>query len=81
MGHDFLGRSSGKGSFSIRTRNLKGINFTDTFPGTEQRIDVYKAANDYNVAVVGGAYPTVGAVGGRRTAIQGRQTGDFDCYS
>ncbi|QRW18486.1 FAD-binding domain protein [Rhizoctonia solani] len=30
-GHDFLGRSSGKGSFSIWTHNLRGINFTDSF--------------------------------------------------
>ncbi|KAG8697051.1 hypothetical protein FRC08_006766 [Ceratobasidium sp. 394] len=30
-GHDFLGRSSGAGSFSIWTRQLKGINFADSF--------------------------------------------------
>ncbi|CAE6529064.1 unnamed protein product [Rhizoctonia solani] len=80
-GHDFLGRSSGEGSFSIWTHNLKGINFTDSFIGAgcsettavehavtvraaEQWIDVYKAANDHNVTVVGGAFPTVGAAGG-----------------
>ncbi|KAG8748769.1 hypothetical protein FRC11_011898, partial [Ceratobasidium sp. 423] len=80
-GHDFLGRSSGEGSFSIWTHNLKGINFTDSFIGAgcpetmavdhavtigaaEQWIDVYRAANNYNVTVVGGAFPTVGAAGG-----------------
>ncbi|CAE6488987.1 unnamed protein product [Rhizoctonia solani] len=80
-GHDFLGRSSGEGSFSIWTRNLKGINFTDSFMGTgcaemaaaesavtigaaEQWVDVYAAANNHNVTVVGEAYPTVGAAGG-----------------
>ncbi|CAE6451687.1 unnamed protein product [Rhizoctonia solani] len=30
-GHDFLGRSSGAGSFSIWTHNLKGINFSSSF--------------------------------------------------
>ncbi|CCO36641.1 hypothetical protein BN14_10783 [Rhizoctonia solani AG-1 IB] len=30
-GHDFLGRSSGEGSFGIWTHNLKGINFTNSF--------------------------------------------------
>ncbi|CAE6478775.1 unnamed protein product, partial [Rhizoctonia solani] len=80
-GHDYLGRSSGEGSFSIWTHNLKGINFSDSFvpkgcsnnqTGTpavtvgaaEQWIDVYKAANDHNVTIVGGAARTVGAAGG-----------------
>ncbi|KDN37518.1 hypothetical protein RSAG8_10117, partial [Rhizoctonia solani AG-8 WAC10335] len=79
-GHDFLGRSSGEGSFSIWTHNLKGINFNDSFAGVgcsgtsvepavtigaaELWVDVYKAANDHNVTVVGGAYPSVGAAGG-----------------
>ncbi|KAG9090156.1 hypothetical protein FRC07_012173, partial [Ceratobasidium sp. 392] len=30
-GHDYLGRSSGIGSLSIWTHQLKGINFTDSF--------------------------------------------------
>ncbi|EUC55000.1 FAD-binding domain protein [Rhizoctonia solani AG-3 Rhs1AP] len=79
-GHDFFGRSSGKGSFSIWTHNLKGIHFTDSFVAAgcsatlaepavtigaaEQWADVYRAANDHNVTVVGGAFPTVGAAGG-----------------
>lgn len=79
-GHDFLGRSSGEGSFSIWTHNLNGINFTDKFVGlgcrettaepaitvgaAEQWNNVYKAAKDRNLTVVGGAFPTVGAAGG-----------------
>ncbi|CAE6474213.1 unnamed protein product, partial [Rhizoctonia solani] len=80
-GHDFLGRSSGEGSFSIWTHHLKGINFTDSFVGTgcsddktsqsavtvgaaELWIDVYKAAEQHNATVVGGAAPSVGAAGG-----------------
>ncbi|KAG8728019.1 hypothetical protein FRC11_011944, partial [Ceratobasidium sp. 423] len=80
-GHDYLGRSSGEGSFSIWTHKLKGINFTDAFVpngcskdetgvpavtigAAEQWIDVYRAANDHNVTVVGGAARTVGAAGG-----------------
>ncbi|CAE7193056.1 unnamed protein product [Rhizoctonia solani] len=80
-GHDYLGRSSGQGSFSIWTHKLKGINFTEAFVpngcsedkigvpaatigAAEQWIDVYKAANDQNVTIVGGAARTVGAAGG-----------------
>ncbi|KAG9095826.1 hypothetical protein FS749_009695 [Ceratobasidium sp. UAMH 11750] len=79
-GHDYLGRSSGAGSLSIWTHLLKGMNFTDSFvadgckkvPGIpavtvgagEQWRDVYKAADDHNVTIVGGAAPTVGAAGG-----------------
>ncbi|KAJ1308117.1 hypothetical protein OPQ81_002179 [Rhizoctonia solani] len=79
-GHDFLGRSSAKGSFGIWTHNLKGINFTgffvpsgclrnETAPAVtvgaaEQWLDVYKAANERNVSVVGGAARSVGAAGG-----------------
>ncbi|KAF7329158.1 FAD-binding domain protein [Mycena kentingensis (nom. inval.)] len=83
-GHDFLGRSSGDGSFAIWTHNLKGIEFTDAFrpagcpanttsgsnqtavtvqPG-EHWIDVYKAADEHGVVVVGGATRSVGAAGG-----------------
>ncbi|KAJ1305349.1 hypothetical protein OPQ81_000364 [Rhizoctonia solani] len=80
-GHDFLGRSSAEGSFSIWTHHLKGINFTDSFLGAgcsgnettqsavtvgaaELWIDVYKAAEDHNATVVGGAAQSVGAAGG-----------------
>ncbi|CAE6483923.1 unnamed protein product [Rhizoctonia solani] len=80
-GHDFLGRSSGAGSFSIWTHNLKGINFSSSFVASgcpanettqpavtvraaEQWLDVYKAADQRNVSVVGGAARSVGAAGG-----------------
>ncbi|CAE6494697.1 unnamed protein product [Rhizoctonia solani] len=80
-GHDYLGRSSGEGSFSIWTHNLKGTSFTNDFVpsgcsddkaggpavtigAAEHWIDVYKAANDHNVTVVGGAARSVGAAGG-----------------
>ncbi|KAG8928898.1 hypothetical protein FRC02_006237 [Tulasnella sp. 418] len=80
-GHDYLGRSTGAGSFMIWTHNLKGIGFSDAFipsgaPGNytaapaltvqagEQWIDVYKAAHENNVTVVGGFARSVGAAGG-----------------
>ncbi|CAE6461869.1 unnamed protein product [Rhizoctonia solani] len=80
-GHDFLGRSSAEGSFSIWTHHLKGIKFTNSFIGAgcsnsettqsavtvgaaELWIDVYKAANDHNATVVGGAAQSIGAAGG-----------------
>ncbi|KAG9122435.1 hypothetical protein FRC07_001176, partial [Ceratobasidium sp. 392] len=79
-GHDYLGRSSGAGSLSIWTHQLKGISFTDSFVAdgckkgsgvpavtlgaAEQWRDVYKAADEHNVTVVGGAANSVGAAGG-----------------
>ncbi|CAE6399460.1 unnamed protein product [Rhizoctonia solani] len=80
-GHDFFGRSSGEGSFSIWTHHLKGINFTDSFisagcsgnevtqsavtvGAAELWIDVYRAAEEHNATVVGGAAYSVGAAGG-----------------
>ncbi|KAG9120562.1 hypothetical protein FRC07_003898, partial [Ceratobasidium sp. 392] len=79
-GHDYLGRASGKGSLSIWMRQLKGINFTDSFVAdgckkesgvpsiklgaAEQWRDVYKAADEHNVTVAGGASNRVGAAGG-----------------
>ncbi|CAE6489921.1 unnamed protein product [Rhizoctonia solani] len=81
-GHDYLGRSSGEGSFSIWTHELKGINFTKSFipvgcsedsghgvptvtvGAGEQWADIYRAANNQNVTVSGGAARSVGAAGG-----------------
>ncbi|QRV75609.1 FAD-binding domain protein [Ceratobasidium sp. AG-Ba] len=79
-GHDYLGRSSGAGSLSIWTHLLKGITFTEKFVAdgcsgasgvpavtlgaAEQWRDVYKAADDRKVIVVGGAANSVGAAGG-----------------
>ncbi|KAG9088949.1 hypothetical protein FS749_001731 [Ceratobasidium sp. UAMH 11750] len=78
-GHDLLGRSIAAGSLSIWTHKLKGINFTDSFVANgcknrsgpavtlgaaEQWRDVYKAADDHSVIVVGGAENSVGTAGG-----------------
>ncbi|EXJ69227.1 oxidoreductase [Cladophialophora psammophila CBS 110553] len=80
-GHDHLGRSSGRGSFSIWTHNLKGRQWTDsyivegapagshgvpavTLQAGEQWLDVYRAASEQRVIVVGGHARTVGAAGG-----------------
>ncbi|KAH7341890.1 hypothetical protein B0J17DRAFT_765885 [Rhizoctonia solani] len=86
-GHDYLGRSSGAGAFSIWTHKLRGIDFTDSFVAEgcsgDQGIpavtvgaaeqwyagqlfhdDVYQAADEHNVTVVGGAARSVGAAGG-----------------
>ncbi|KDN50609.1 hypothetical protein RSAG8_01107, partial [Rhizoctonia solani AG-8 WAC10335] len=79
-GHDYLGRSSGAGAFSIWTHKLGGIDFTDSFVAegcsgdqgipavtvgaANQWYDVYKAADEHNVTVVGGAARSVGAAGG-----------------
>ncbi|KAG8736933.1 hypothetical protein FRC10_008706 [Ceratobasidium sp. 414] len=79
-GHDYLGRSSAVGSLSIWTHQLKGVNFTNSFvaggckngPGVpavtlgaaEQWRDVFKAADDHKVIIVGGASNGVGAAGG-----------------
>ncbi|KAG8919912.1 hypothetical protein FRC02_001291 [Tulasnella sp. 418] len=80
-GHDYLGRSTGAGSFMIWTHQLKGIEFSNAFTPSnaprrysakpavtvhagEQWIDVYKAAHDKHVVVVGGAARSVGAAGG-----------------
>ncbi|KDQ07936.1 hypothetical protein BOTBODRAFT_192090 [Botryobasidium botryosum FD-172 SS1] len=77
--HDYLGKSSGKGSFAIQTIHMKGITFDDNFIPTgcdasahkavtvaagEHWADVYREADARNVTVVGGAAITVGAAGG-----------------
>ncbi|KAJ1307410.1 hypothetical protein OPQ81_001512 [Rhizoctonia solani] len=79
-GHDYLGRSSGADAFSIWTHKLVGMNFTSSFVAegcsgdqgipavtlgaANQWYDVYKAADEHNVTVVGGAARSVGAAGG-----------------
>ncbi|KDQ07937.1 hypothetical protein BOTBODRAFT_38376 [Botryobasidium botryosum FD-172 SS1] len=77
--HDYLGKSSGKGSFAIQTIRLKGITFDDGFIPSECDVpaekavtvaageywyDVYKAADAHNSTIVGGACTSVGAAGG-----------------
>ncbi|KIM28700.1 hypothetical protein M408DRAFT_131439 [Serendipita vermifera MAFF 305830] len=51
--HDFLGRSSGNGTFGIQTIKLKGIEFDDSFkpkgspPGTASQTAVHIAAGEH----------------------------------
>ncbi|KAG8924386.1 hypothetical protein FRC02_010463 [Tulasnella sp. 418] len=80
-GHDYLGRSSGTGSFMIWTHKLRGIELINAFVPTDapsdysaqpavtvqagvQWVDVYTAAHEKGVVVVGGGARSVGAAGG-----------------
>ncbi|KAK3328391.1 hypothetical protein B0T19DRAFT_476000 [Cercophora scortea] len=79
-GHDYLGGSAGKGSLALWTHNLKEITFIQNYTsrgynGTAVKLgagvqffEVYKAASDRGLRVVGGSCPTVGATGGWRQA-------------
>lgn len=75
-GHDFLGRSSGKGSLALWTHNLKSMSFNSNYTspyysgaaarvgaGVEVR-EVYAAARAHGYRVAGGGCPTVGVAGG-----------------
>ncbi|KAL4265464.1 oxygen-dependent FAD-linked oxidoreductase family protein [Pleurotus pulmonarius] len=77
-GHDFAGKSAGLASLSILTHHLKNIAFIDHYndastsytgpalkvsAGAQSR-DVYAAARDHGVMVVGGEGETVGFAGG-----------------
>jgi hypothetical protein len=74
-GHDFLGRSTGQGSLSLWTHNLKSISVSNhsgpfyTGPAIKlgagvQGYEAYAAAADHGLRVTGGFCPTVGIVGG-----------------
>ncbi|KAA8649263.1 hypothetical protein EYZ11_005546 [Aspergillus tanneri] len=79
-GHDFLGRSSGRGTLSLWTRNLQSMHYSATFTpsgckasstynaitvGAGVNFDqVYNFANEHNVTFIGGYSPTVGVSGG-----------------
>ncbi|KXN81948.1 O-methylsterigmatocystin oxidoreductase [Leucoagaricus sp. SymC.cos] len=75
-GHDFAGKSAGFGSLSIRTFNFKNIslinNFTSgSFSGPAFKVgagvqvrEIYAAAHQYGLTVVGGEGQTVGFAGG-----------------
>jgi FAD/FMN-containing dehydrogenase len=74
-GHDFQGRSCGRGSLSLWTHSLKDIsvlNYTSkdyTGPAVRlgagvQAYEAYAAVAPYNLRVVGGLGPTVGVAGG-----------------
>jgi len=78
-GHDFLGRSTGYGSFIINTHSFKSVEFTSEYAGPGdyhggavtvgagiQLRELYRLANAQKppVVVVGGECPTVGLAGG-----------------
>ncbi|TPX57014.1 hypothetical protein PhCBS80983_g04121 [Powellomyces hirtus] len=79
-GHDFDGKSMVRGSLGIWVHSMKSIRFHDAFmptggcqvaPKTAVTVgagvqwgELYKAADEKGLAVVGGQNPTVGAAGG-----------------
>ncbi|KAG8163139.1 hypothetical protein KVR01_007617 [Diaporthe batatas] len=74
-GHDYLGRSGGRGSLALWTHNLKDISFLDytssSYTGPAARLgagveysDVQRVASENGLQVLGGSCPTVGIVGG-----------------
>ncbi|KAL4953782.1 hypothetical protein BDW69DRAFT_184166 [Aspergillus filifer] len=77
-GHDFSGKSGGAGSLSIWTHNLKGIQYIEEYDaaGTDwtgkafkmgsgvAAYEIYKAAHEHGLMVVGGEGQTVGVAGG-----------------
>ncbi|KAK2798236.1 hypothetical protein FQN51_007802 [Onygenales sp. PD_10] len=81
-GHDFLGKSTGAGSLSIWTHNLKQIRFIESYTspsytGAALKIgagvqvgELYAAADKYGVTAVGGECKGVGVSGGY-TALGG----------
>ena len=74
-GHDFLGRSAGKGSLGLWMTNLKEMTFfnysSPIYTGPAARIgagiqnsEFFEAASQHGLRVVGGSCPTVGVTGG-----------------
>ncbi|KAF5875947.1 putative fad fmn-containing isoamyl alcohol oxidase protein [Botrytis fragariae] len=74
-GHDYLGRSAGKGSLALWTHNLKDMTFMNyssaNYTGPAAKVgagvqvsEFYKAASEHGYQVVGGSCPTVGVAGG-----------------
>jgi FAD binding domain/Berberine and berberine like len=74
-GHDYIGRSAGQGSLGLWMNHLKGVSFFDynstyyTGPAARlnagvQAYELYQAAAQNGVRVVGGFCPTVGLAGG-----------------
>lgn len=74
-GHDYIGRSNGRGSLALWTHNLKDtsfFNYTSTeYSGPAVKVsagvqfkDLYKAAADNGLRLTGGSCPSVGMVGG-----------------
>ncbi|KAF3401999.1 putative FAD-linked oxidoreductase, partial [Penicillium rolfsii] len=74
-GHDYLGKSTGAGALSVWTHHLKEIDFLNytsahyTGPAVRmaagvQGVDIYAAAHQRGLVIVGGECATVGPVGG-----------------
>ncbi|PHH59141.1 hypothetical protein CDD81_3699 [Ophiocordyceps australis] len=75
-GHDYLGKSSGHGSLSLWTHNLKTTQFLSNYTSPQYRgpamksgagvegFDYYQAVNRTGHRAVGGSCPTVGVAGG-----------------
>lgn len=78
-GHDYLGRSTGRGALSIWTHQMQNVSFSKNFipaggsqgVGTTvtisagvQLANLYVACGQQNVSVVAGMATTVGACGG-----------------
>lgn len=74
-GHDYLGRSGGKGSLGLWTHNLKNVSFHDyssvNYTGPAAKLgagveytDLLSIAAERGLRVLGGSCPTVGIVGG-----------------
>jgi hypothetical protein len=78
-GHDYVGRSVGKGALSIWTHGLKEIKYIKNYKGSTysgpvfkagagvQGFELYQAAEKYGVSAVSGICPTVGVTGGYST--------------
>lgn len=74
-GHDFLGRSSGRGALELWTHNLKAISFSAyrsrgytgpaaTLGAGVQAFEAYAAAHEHGLRIVGGSCASVGLAGG-----------------
>jgi hypothetical protein len=75
-GHDYNGRSVGKGALSVWTHGLKEIQYVENYEGPSyqgpvfkvgagvQGFELYAAADKYSVSAVAGICPTVGVYGG-----------------
>lgn len=74
-GHDYIGRSNGRGSLALWMHNLNDMSFFNysspgyTGPAAKagvgiQFFDIYREAANHGVRVLGGYCPSVGMVGG-----------------
>lgn len=78
-GHDYNGRSVGKGALSIWTHGLKEIKYVEKYESSTyngpvftlgagvQGFELYQAADKYGVSAMSGICPTVGVTGGYST--------------